>query len=70
MGNNPSHFVGSMRPVEKVSWCNAVIFCNKLSLREGLNPCYDLPEGLEISCRNHGELSEKPPISTLYRCLS
>lgn len=44
MGNNPSKFVGSMRPVDNVSWCDAVLFCNKLSEEEGFAPCYVLPE--------------------------
>ena len=48
MGNNPSHFSGSpegsevqgKRPVENVSWYHAIAFCNKLSLKLGLTPCY------------------------------
>jgi formylglycine-generating enzyme len=49
MGNNPSHFstdgadgAASARPVERVSWLDAVHYCNALSRREGLTECYDL----------------------------
>lgn len=34
MGTNPSHFKGSNKPVEKVSWHDAVKFCKKLTERE------------------------------------
>jgi formylglycine-generating enzyme required for sulfatase activity len=40
MGTNPSHFRGDNRPVEMVSWFNAIEYCNKLSQREGLTPAY------------------------------
>lgn len=31
------------RPVEEVNWYHAVVFCNKLSLKLGLQPCYSNP---------------------------
>ncbi len=40
MGNQPSRFEGENRPVESVRWDQAVEFCNKKSILEGLTPCY------------------------------
>jgi formylglycine-generating enzyme required for sulfatase activity len=51
MRTNPSRFKGSNRPVEGVSWNNAVAFCEKLSQRAGKN--YRLPSEAEweYACR-------------------
>ena len=49
MGKNPSSHVTSdlvegetqeLRPVEKISWYHAIVFCNKLSALMGLESCY------------------------------
>ena len=49
MGNNPSHFKGENLPVERVTWYNAVAFCNALSQQEGKTPCYTI-NGTNVSC--------------------
>jgi uncharacterized repeat protein (TIGR02543 family) len=51
MGSNPSSFKTAVAgesgtpgklPVETVSWYDAIVFCNKLSIMEGLNPVYSI----------------------------
>jgi len=40
MGYNPSQIKGGDLPVENVSWYDALVFANKLSMKEGLKPAY------------------------------
>ncbi|MFC4306928.1 formylglycine-generating enzyme family protein [Cohnella boryungensis] len=42
MGSNPSAFRGDHLPVEMVSWYDAVEYCNKRSINEGLTPYYHI----------------------------
>jgi formylglycine-generating enzyme required for sulfatase activity len=51
IGSNPSYFQSNNRPVEKVSWNNAVTFCQRLSQKTGKN--YRLPSESEweYACR-------------------
>jgi len=42
MNNHPSYFDGHDRPIEQVSWVDALVFCNELSLMSGLTPCYEI----------------------------
>ena len=56
MGNNPSDFKNNPangetqenRPIEKVSWYDAITYCNKRSLAENLTPCYSV-EGVDFT---------------------
>ena len=47
MGINPSRYQDANRPVERVSWCDAILFCNTLSAKEGLEPAYIVPKVFE-----------------------
>jgi len=43
MGTNPSTGgSGTSNPVDSVSWYDALVFCNKLSIVEGLTPVYSI----------------------------
>lgn len=61
MGSNPSRFNASaatgeiqhLRPVENVSWYDAIYFCNKYSQLEGLTPCYSVNGSTDVSSWNY-----------------
>jgi sulfatase modifying factor 1 len=42
MDSNPSQFKGDDLPVEMVSWYDCIEYCNKRSIKEGLEPHYNI----------------------------
>ena len=44
MVDNPSDFSGENLPVENVSWFDAIVFCNKLSMMENKTPVYSIDD--------------------------
>jgi formylglycine-generating enzyme required for sulfatase activity len=42
MAYNNSKNMGPNRPKDRASWYEAIVFCNLLSMKEGLNPAYSL----------------------------
>jgi len=56
-GKAPSTFRGGRRPVESVSWTEAVFFCNKLSELAGFQTCYAMETetgGIRIGEKSNG----------------
>jgi formylglycine-generating enzyme required for sulfatase activity len=49
--HNPSNFKGENRPVEQVSWYEAVEFCNRLSQHTGKSYCLPSEAEWEYACR-------------------
>ena len=45
MDKNPSHYKGLNRPVENISWHDAIVYSNRRSALDRLTPCYDLATG-------------------------
>jgi len=42
MGKNPSAFKGADLPVNQTNWYDAIEYCNKRSLKDGLSPAYTI----------------------------
>jgi formylglycine-generating enzyme required for sulfatase activity len=73
MGSNPSYYHGGSgrepaageiqgkRPVETVSWYDAIVFCNKLSKLEGLSPAYSISGSTDPATWGNVPATDKDP---------
>jgi len=66
MGNNPSNFKGADRPVEQVSWNDAVEFCKKLTEME--KKAGRMPQGMsyQLPTEAQWEYACRAGTSTMY----
>ena len=53
--SNTSYSIGENDPVQMVSWYDAIAFCNKLSLAEGLTPVYAV-SGVDFNTLTYAQI--------------
>lgn len=73
MGKNPSLFQegrggGPDHPVERVSWYDSILYCNRLSELERRTPCYRLIECIEQERHSDGCSGNDIACDGRYRC--
>ncbi len=72
MGTSPSFFKGENMPVTNIDWNDAIKFCNALSTKEGLTPCYEIDfdaEGKIVNVRwNKSANGYRLPTEAEHEC--
>lgn len=54
LGENPSLTINEKMPVNNISYANAVKFCNEISKRSGLTPCYKIGSSIAFDTTANG----------------
>ena len=67
MGSNPSKNKGDDKPVENVSWYDAIYFCNKLSEEFGYIPVYSVDGISDVRKWNYAPHKENEIRSRVYQ---
>jgi len=64
MDTNPSSVIGKNLPVDKVSWYDAIEYCNKRSIIEGLTPYYNINKEIKDP-NNNSKYDDKKYLITI-----
>ena len=68
MGENPSEFRGKNNPVEKVSFFDAIYFCNKLSMMYGFECAYALDKETDVKEWEYMPNKGEKPYYKAFQC--
>lgn len=68
MGENPSEFKGKNNPVEKVSFFDAIYFCNKLSMMYGFECAYALDKETDVKEWEYMPNKGEKPYYKAFQC--
>jgi formylglycine-generating enzyme required for sulfatase activity len=70
MGWNESSFPGAQKPVEQVTWFDAVSYCNQRSIRDGKTPAYTITDEMALGRHIISAAVRWNPAAIGYRLLT
>jgi formylglycine-generating enzyme required for sulfatase activity len=58
MDYNPSKYKDNKLPVHNITWYDAIEYCNKRSIKEGLKPCYKIDKNQRDKNNKNGKIDK------------